>query len=181
MTQFEPDEPDELRAVVKEPTDDVPDTRFTSEGDGGSLEVNLGQPIPPAPFVQVMVPPAVQADDVQAGQTGDFPLSMLAEGLFFTGNGVLKGPCTVACNIKGNLAPAQGHAVSVVITETGVVDGDITANKIAVMGYTNGVLDSGMGDVVLYESASVQGLVRYGRIQVNGADLNATLERMVRK
>jgi hypothetical protein len=33
---------------------------------------------------------------------------------------------------------------------------------------------------VLYETASVHGLVRYGRIQVNGADLNATLERAAR-
>jgi hypothetical protein len=40
------------------------------------------------------------------------------------------------------------------------------------------VLDSGQGEVSLHDSASVHGLVRYGRIQVNGADLNATLERV---
>lgn len=181
MTHFEPDDTDDLRAVVPDPTDDAPDTRFAPEGDGGSLEVDLGQSLPPAPFGQVMVPPVVQAGGAQASPVGEFPHSTLAEGLFFTGHGVLKGPCTVACHITGNLAAAHGHVVSVVITETGVVDGDITADKIAVLGHTNGVLDSGMGDVVLYESASVQGLVRYGRIQVNGADLNATLERMVRK
>ena len=55
--------------------------------------------------------------------------------------------------------------------------GDITAQKISVMGHTDGVLDSGEGEVSLHDTASVHGLVRYGRIQVNGADLNATLER----
>jgi hypothetical protein len=40
------------------------------------------------------------------------------------------------------------------------------------------VLDSGEGEVALHDTASVHGLVRYGRIQVNGADLNATLERV---
>ena len=37
----------------------------------------------------------------------------------------------------------------------------------------------GEGEVSLHDTASVHGLVRYGRIQVNGADLNATLERAV--
>jgi hypothetical protein len=46
------------------------------------------------------------------------------------------------------------------------------------MGHTDGILDSGQGEVALHDTASVHGLVRYGRIQVNGADLNATLERV---
>ena len=68
--------------------------------------------------------------------------------------------------------------VAVVVTETGQVKGDITAQKISVMGRTEGILDSGQGEVALHDTASVHGLVRYGRIQVNGADLNATLERV---
>ncbi|MDZ4122772.1 MAG: polymer-forming cytoskeletal protein, partial [Hydrogenophaga sp.] len=67
---------------------------------------------------------------------------------------------------------------SVVVTATGRVQGDITAQKISIMGHTDGVLDSGQGEVSLHDTASVRGLVRYGRIQVNGADLNATLERV---
>ena len=46
------------------------------------------------------------------------------------------------------------------------------------MDHTDGILDSGEGEVALHDTASVHGLVRYGRIQVNGADLNATLERV---
>jgi len=55
---------------------------------------------------------------------------------------------------------------------------DITAQKISVMGRTEGILDAGQGEVALHDTASVHGRVRYGRIQVNGADLNATLERV---
>jgi hypothetical protein len=46
------------------------------------------------------------------------------------------------------------------------------------MGHTEGILDSGQGEVSLHDTADVHGLVRYGRIQVNGASLNATLERV---
>lgn len=104
--------------------------------------------------------------------------SMLAEGLHFVGNALLRGPFSVAGQVDGNLTQAEGVQVSVVVTETGRVKGDIIAHKISVMGHTDGVLDSGPGEVSLHASASVHGLVRYGRIQVNGADLNATLERV---
>ena len=103
--------------------------------------------------------------------------SMVAEGMHFVGNAELRGPCSVAGEVDGNLTQAAGALVAVVVTETGRVKGDITAQKISVMGHTDGVLDSGEGEVSLHDTASVHGLVRYGRIQVNGADLNATLER----
>ena len=67
------------------------------------------------------------------------------------------------------------------MTETGIVKGDITAQRISVRGWTEGLLDAGTGEVTLHDGAQVQGRVRYGRIQVNGADLNATLERVVSK
>ncbi|MEZ5700926.1 MAG: polymer-forming cytoskeletal protein [Burkholderiaceae bacterium] len=66
--------------------------------------------------------------------------------------------------------------VAVVVTETGRVKGDITARKISVMGHTDGILDSGEGGG-LHDTASVHGLVPCSRM-VNGADLNATLERV---
>lgn len=181
MTHFGPDETDYMRNPSADPSDEAFPPRFATDDDGGFLEVDLGQQLPPSQVRDAAVFNTVETNDETAKVASEYPHSMLADGLFFTGHGLLKGPCSVACNIKGDLVAADGHSVAVVITETGVVDGDITAEKIAVMGHTNGVLDSGMGDVVLYESASVQGLVRYGRIQVNGADLNATLERMVRK
>ena len=104
--------------------------------------------------------------------------SMVAEGMHFVGNAQLRGPCSVAGQVEGNLTQAPDAVVAVVVTETGRVKGDITARKISVMGHTDGILDSGEGEVALHDTASVHGLVRYGRIQVNGADLNATLERV---
>lgn len=105
-------------------------------------------------------------------------LSRLAEGLSFVGNAVLKGPLSVGGSVQGNLTQASGADVSVMVTETGSVVGDITAQRISVLGYTEGVLDAGQGEVSLQATARVHGRVRYGRIQVNGADLNATLERV---
>jgi cytoskeletal protein CcmA (bactofilin family) len=64
------------------------------------------------------------------------------------------------------------------VTESGRVKGDISADKISVMGQTDGLLDAGSGQVTLHDVSVVKGHVRYGRIQVNGADLNATLERV---
>ena len=144
-----------------------------------SLEVDVGRAMPPAmadniPMLQTQgdAPAPIDATDAVASR------SMLAEGIHFVGNALLRGPFSVSGQIDGNLTQADGVQVSVVVTETGRVKGDITAHKISVMGHTDGVLDSGQGEVSLHDSASVHGLVRYGRIQVNGADLNATLERV---
>lgn len=181
MNQFEPEDDDALIEHSQNSWGQEPPAQVEGSDRNSGIDVELGQVIPPRQLVDVAKSTDVEANTAQVKMGQEFPQSVLAEGLFFTGNGVLKGPCSVACSVKGNLVAASGFSVSVVVTETGVVDGDITAEKISVMGNTNGILDSGMGDVVLYESASVQGLVRYGRIQVNGADLNATLERVARK
>lgn len=143
------------------------------------LEVDVGNAMPPtqAASMPVLHPQVQQAMPVD-GTDGGQPRSMLAEGLHFVGNAELRGPCSIAGNVEGNLTQAPGAQVSVVVTETGRVKGDITAQKISVMGHTDGILDSGQGEVALHDTASVHGLVRYGRIQVNGADLNATLERV---
>ena len=144
-----------------------------------AIEVDVGKSMPNLQASQVPTlgessAPAVPAFDATEAQNSR---SMLAEGMQFVGNAVLRGPFSVAGHIEGNLTQAQDTHVSVIVTETGQVKGDITAFKISVMGRTEGVLDSGPGEVALHDSASVHGLVRYGRIQVNGADLNATLER----
>jgi len=146
---------------------------------GGTLEVDVGKGLPPAqperlPLLQPQVQ-ALQGEGLPGGAAG----SMIAHGMRFVGNALLRGPCSIAGEIEGNVAQAPGTQVAVIVSETGRVKGDITAQKISVMGQTEGVLDSGAGEVSLHDSARVQGLVRYGRIQVNGADLNATLERVV--
>ncbi|WP_372658667.1 polymer-forming cytoskeletal protein [Hydrogenophaga sp.] len=139
------------------------------------LEVSVGNAMP---TLQPAHMPLLQADADAPGSATSQARSMVAEGMRFVGNAELRGPCSVAGHVEGNLTQAPNASVAVVVTETGRVKGDITAQKISVMGHTDGILDSGQGEVSLHDTASVHGLVRYGRIQVNGADLNATLERV---
>jgi cytoskeletal protein CcmA (bactofilin family) len=151
----------------------------SSDGANQALEVDVGKPMPPAMASPM---PLLQSGSGSAAPVelpeGSPLRSMVAEGMHFVGNAQLSGPCSVAGQVEGNLTQAEGAVVAVVVTETGRVKGDITARKISVMGHTDGILDSGEGEVALHDTASVHGLVRYGRIQVNGADLNATLERV---
>lgn len=147
-----------------------------TQGPVSALEVPVGNALPPSSVIPVLQPLNTFVDS-SGGSDGLPSRSMLADGMQFVGNAVLRGPCSIAGQLEGNLVQDQGVEVSVVVTETGRVKGDITAWKISVMGQTDGVLDAGHGEVSLHDTARVQGLVRYGRIQVNGADLNATLER----
>ena len=139
-----------------------------------SLQVQVGNTLP---SVATGTPPQVQPVVLTDAIEGLPSRSMVAEGMQFTGNAQLRGPCSIAGLVEGNLTQAQGSEAAVVVTETGRVKGDITAVKISVMGQTDGILDAGQGEVSLHDTARVQGIIRYGRIQVNGADLNATLER----
>ena len=147
----------------------------------GSLEVSVGNAMPwsrgkgmPVLRPQIQAVTETTEDEPENNQS----VSRVAAGIRFTGNAILRGPCSIAGIVEGNLAQAADAQASVVVTETGRVTGDITAQKISVMGQTQGTLDSGQGEVTLHATAHVQGLVRYRRIQVNGADLNATLERV---
>ncbi|WP_439587319.1 bactofilin family protein [Hydrogenophaga sp.] len=141
---------------------------------GQSLQVQVGNALSPTASAS---PPQMQPVVLTDAIEGLPSRSMVAEGMLFTGNAQLRGPCSIAGVVEGNLTQAQGSEATVVVTETGRVKGDITAVKISVMGQTDGILDAGQGEVSLHDTARVQGIIRYGRIQVNGADLNATLER----
>ncbi len=162
----------------------APHNNEPQSGDGDNsyqptLEVDVGKAMPPSQPVHLpLLQTEVQALPATESPEGSPARSMIAEGLHFVGHALLRGPCSVAGLVEGNLTQASGAVVAVVVTETGQVKGDITAQKISVMGRTEGILDSGQGEVSLHDTASVHGLVRYGRIQVNGADLNATLERV---
>jgi len=146
---------------------------------GQTLAVSVGKSMPASqPSHLPLLQAQVQAAALGAPQEGGPGLSMVADGMHFVGHAVLRGPCSVSGVVEGNLTQAPDVNVAVIVTETGRVKGDITAQKISVMGRTEGVLDSGQGEVALHDTACVHGLVRYGRIQVNGADLNATLERV---
>ncbi len=110
-----------------------------SASHGASLQVQVGNALPSmsgagAPQVQ----PVVLTDVIQ----GLPSRSMVAEGMQFTGSAQLRGPCSIAGVVEGNLTQAPGSEAAVVVTETGRVKGDITAVKISVMGQTDGVLDA---------------------------------------
>ncbi len=107
-------------------------------------------------------------------------LCMIEEGITFTGNAALQGTCTIAGQIVGNLKEQAGATSQIVITETGSVKGDIFSHKVSVMGTCSGTIDASGGSVDLHAKSVVNGHIRYGQLQVNGADLNATLERVAK-
>lgn len=107
-------------------------------------------------------------------------LCMIEEGITFTGNAALQGTCTIAGQIVGNLKEQAGATSQIVITETGSVKGDIFSRKVSVMGTCSGTIDASGGSVDLHAKSVVNGHIRYGQLQVNGADLNATLERVAK-
>ena len=103
--------------------------------------------------------------------------SLIAEGVNFVGNARLRGVCSVGGKVEGNLVQSPGYSITVIVTESGYVKGDIVASNISIMGQTDGLLDATGGSVTLHDASCVSGHVRYNRLQVNGADLNATLEK----
>jgi cytoskeletal protein CcmA (bactofilin family) len=121
------------------------------------------------------VPSNTPADPGKAGK-----LCMIEEGITFTGNAALQGTCTIAGQLIGNMKEQAGATSQIVITETGSVKGDIFSHKVSVMGTCNGTIDASGGSVDLHAKSVVSGHIRYGQLQVNGADLNATLERVAK-
>lgn len=107
-------------------------------------------------------------------------LCMIEEGITFTGNAALQGTCTIAGQFMGNMKEQAGATSQIVVTETGSVKGDIFSHKVSVMGTCNGTIDASGGSVDLHSKSVVSGHIRYGQLQVNGADLNATLERVAK-
>ena len=105
-------------------------------------------------------------------------VSTLGPGLSFTGNARIDGSLTIAGEVQGNIELQGGGSGHVTITQSGTVVGDIRARNISVLGQTVGTLDASGGRVSLHDTASVSGRIRYTHLQVNGADLNAQLERV---
>lgn len=124
--------------------------------------------------------PRQQTDDTSKLTMKTTELSLIEEGMTFTGNITLQGTCTIAGQIYGNLKEQMGALSQVVITETGSVKGDIFSHKVSVMGTYSGTIDASGGSVDLHAKSVVTGHIRYGQLQVNAADLNATLERVAK-
>lgn len=123
---------------------------------------------------------ATSAAHQGAGVVKAGKLCMIEEGITFTGNAALQGTCTIAGQFMGNMKEQAGATSQIVITETGSVKGDIFSRKVSVMGTCNGTIDASGGSVDLHAKSVVTGHIRYGQLQVNGADLNATLERVAK-
>ena len=140
------------------------------------LTVGLGKPLPSAstdniPMLAASAPaPVVGGDTVRHSQ--------LEDGMRFVGTARVADSLSIGGEFEGQIETLPGCSASEIVSETGKVTGDIRAHKISVLGCTHGCLDANTGEVALHDSAVVTGAVRYGRIQVNGANLNATLERV---
>lgn len=150
---------------------------------------SLGQAMPDVLKTPVLTQVETQAEPLKAadavshtpaepGKAGK--LCMIEEGITFTGNAALQGTCTIAGQLIGNMKEQAGANSQIVITETGSVKGDIFSHKVSVMGACNGTIDASGGSVDLHAKSVVTGHIRYGQLQVNGADLNATLERVAK-
>lgn len=119
---------------------------------------------------------SVQA--VAAPRTGGANVSTLGAGLSFVGSARIDGSLTVSGTVQGDIELAGHGSGHVTVTQSGSVVGDIRARNISVLGQTVGTLDAAGGRVSLHDTASVSGRIRYTHLQVNGADLNAQLERV---
>ena len=150
----------------------------------------LGQAMPDVLKTPVLTQVETQAEPLKAADAAPSitptetskagKLCMIEEGITFTGNAALQGTCTIAGQFMGNMKEQAGATSQIVITETGSVKGDIFSRKVSVMGTCNGTIDASGGSVDLHAKSVVSGHIRYGQLQVNGADLNATLERVAK-
>jgi cytoskeletal protein CcmA (bactofilin family) len=148
------------------------------EAEAAGVAVSMGLPMPSPEQVPVLLEgqttpePAVQGDEPKRH-------SKIGQGLSFTGSADIAGSLTIAGEVMGDVHVAESASAGhVTITETGTVVGDIRARNISVLGSSEGLLDAGGGKVSLHSTACVSGRIRYTHLQVNGADLNAQLERV---
>ncbi len=144
--------------------------------DGNSTHVSLGAAMPDSGAIPVLT------------ETSNFQQSgisvkrcMIESGLSFTGTVTADGTCTIAGHLIGNMHEKASGELQVVISESGNVQGDIYASKVSVMGACQGTVDASGGSVDLHPNSVVKGHIRYGQLQVNSAELNATLERSTEK
>jgi cytoskeletal protein CcmA (bactofilin family) len=138
-------------------------------------QVPMGQAMPETHRLPTLLP-TVQA--IAAARTGGANVSTLGEGLSFVGSARIDGSLTVSGEVQGDIELEGSGSGHVTITQSGTVVGDIRARNISVLGQTVGTLDAAGGRVSLHDTASVSGRIRYTHLQVNGADLNAQLERV---
>lgn len=166
--------------MINHPNQSNPSNKY-----GQPAQTALGQAMPDVLKTPVLTQveasdAASETNSAEAVPSKAGKLCMIEEGVTFTGNAALQGTCTIAGQLIGNLKEQAGATSQIVITETGSVKGDIFSQKVSVMGTCNGTIDASGGSVELHAKSVVTGHIRYGQLQVNGADLNATLERVAK-
>lgn len=139
--------------------------------------VPMGQAMPDSQRVPTLLP-QVQALPAALDSAPSPRVSTLGPGLSFVGSARIEGSLTISGEVQGNIELLDGGSGHVTVTQSGTVVGDIKARNISVLGQTEGLLDAAGGRVSLHDTASVSGRIRYTHLQVNGADLNAQLERV---
>ncbi|MFZ5549935.1 MAG: bactofilin family protein [Pseudomonadota bacterium] len=139
--------------------------------------VPMGQPMPDSQRVPTLLP-QVQAVARTTDTGAATQVSTLGPGLSFVGTARIEGSLTISGEVQGNIELLDSGSGHVTVTQSGTVVGDIKARNISVLGQTEGLLDAAGGRVSLHDTASVSGRIRYTHLQVNGADLNAQLERV---
>lgn len=138
--------------------------------------VPLGATMPDPGLLPTLAPDAAASPapvDVESPRH-----TCIASGLSFVGSAVVNGPMTLAGEMHGNLRIAEPGDGLFTVAESGQLLGDARALNISVLGRTQGLLDAAGGKVALHATARVDGHIRYTHLQVNGADLNAQLERV---
>lgn len=164
------------------PTMDSDNNPHPQDGEAAPEAAGVAVPMGQAMPVVERVPVLLEGQEAAApAPLGDEPSrhSMIGHGLSFTGSIDIAGSLTIAGELLGDVRVAEtATAGHVTVTESGTVVGDVRARNISVLGSTEGLLDAGGGKVSLHSSASVAGRIRYTHLQVNGADLNAQLERV---
>lgn len=138
----------------------------------------LGQAMPDAAQIPML---SSLADSLQVPDSetkNGWVVSVIQEGWQFKGTAHINGACSIAGTFEGTLLEMVNAKASVVVTETGVVEANVHASHASVMGVYSGTLNVDGGKVQLHAGSTVSGHIRYGQLLVNGADLNATLERV---
>lgn len=141
-------------------------------------QVPMGQAMPDVQRIPTLLPQMQAVVPHAEALPAASRVSTLGQGLSFVGTARIDGSLTVAGEVQGDIELAGSGSGHVTITQTGTVVGDIRARNISVLGQTVGTLDAAGGRVSLHDTASVSGRIRYTHLQVNGADLNAQLERV---
>lgn len=102
--------------------------------------------------------------------------SRLAAGWQFEGQVRLAGSLTLAGTLTGGLARQPGASARLHIAPEGQLHGTLSADALVVQGRAEGDLDLSGGSVALHPGATLTGRLRYGRLQVDDATLDAHVE-----